>query len=281
MDGTPIGRDATMSEIEAASDALLGHTFADIARSEMADHDAVRLKGQLGELLETYYGMDHDNDPDPDFRQVGLELKCKPLKTSYGDLFYPKEPLSVGMIDYAEVADTRHWRDIEKLRKKFLNLIIVWFHHDGGDRTEFPFVWWQHWSPSERLDQAIQAEYETIRRQVLDGEHLSQTEADNDILQTCPKHNADFAQREPGSYVTSGHPTLDKPERRSWRIPCRFLVEMLAEDAGLDLVPKGRTRYVDQEALLDRAEARARDAAPLGRYLPADVEQTGMSRFRG
>jgi DNA mismatch repair protein MutH len=280
MDGNPIGRDASWEDIREASNALLGQSFGDIAQSEMADHDATKLKGQLGELLETYYGMDHDNDPDPDFRQVEKELKCKPLKTSYGEYFYPKEPLSVGIIDYGEVAETEYWRDIEKLEKKFLDLFVVWFVHDDGPRSEWPFVWWQNWSPSDELDEQIQAEYEEVRRQVLEGEHLSQTEADNDILQTCPKHNSDFSSNEAGSFIKNNdHPTLDKPERRSWRIPTRFLVKMLADDADLELIDYGRSQYVEKDALWERSRDQATDSTSIDRFLPEGPNQAEVTDF--
>ncbi|NEU59210.1 MutH/Sau3AI family endonuclease [Halorussus sp. MSC15.2] len=275
MDATPIGRDASRAEIERASNALLGHTTGEIAQTDVTDVDPVKVKGQFGELLEAYYGMELDNDPEPDFRKAELELKCKPLNISYNDYFYPKEPLSVGMIDYEEVAQTEHWRDIEKLQRKFLNLLIVWFVHDDGKRDDFPFVWWQIWSPSEELDEQIQAEYEAIRQQILDGEDLSQEEAGNDILQTCPKHNYDFANREPGSFVvSSGHPHLEKPERRSWRIPCRFLIKMLADSAGIDTVDYGRSEKVEREALWERARERAEDSAPIEAFLPDDTAPT-------
>ncbi|WP_191965523.1 MULTISPECIES: MutH/Sau3AI family endonuclease [Haloferax] len=280
MDASPIGRDASIEEIEAASDALLGHTFGDIVTTDLSGADRTKVKGQLGELLENYYGMANDNDPLPDFRAAGLELKCKPLKISYGDYFYPKEPLSVGMIDYSEVAETEYWRDIEKLRKKFLNLLIVWFVHDGDSRADFPFIWWQSWSPHEHMDEQIQEEYEEIRRQVLEGEHLSETEAGNDILQTCPKHNYDFANDEPGSFVVnSGHPHLEKPERRSWRIPTRFLVRMLADNANLELIDRGRVQYVKKDALWKKSKDRATDAESISRFVSIGDAQSELRDF--
>jgi len=277
-----IGRDADLDEIEAASNALLGHTVGDIVDAEVDDVDRTKVKGQLGELLEVYYGMDNDNDPGPDFRSAGLELKCKPLKISYGDLVYPKEPLSVGMIDYAEVAATEYWRDIDKLERKFLNLLIVWFLHDGEIRSDYPFIWWQHWSPSEEMDAAIQSDYETIRQQILDGENLSESRAGNDILQTCPKHNSDFSSYEQGSYVVdSGHPELERPERRAWRIPNRFLVKMLADSADLPLTDRAGTEYVELESLWQRSEQRAgEDAGRLAEFIPDGPSQTNLDRFQ-
>jgi DNA mismatch repair protein MutH len=280
MGDSSIGRDASWGEIKRASDALLGHSFGDIIQAGLdTDADRTKVKGQLGELLEEYYGMENDNDPLPDFRKAGLELKCKPLKISYGDYIYPKEPLSVGMIDYEEVAETEYWRDIDKLRKKFLNLLIVWFVHDDGPREDFRFIWWQSWSPGDHLDEQIQSEYAEVRRQVLEGEHLSESEAGNDILQTCPKHNSDFSSRESGSYVVDGHPVLDKPERRSWRIPTRFLVKMLADDAGIETVHTYGTEYIEQEALWQRARERASDSEDIGEFLPDGSTQSNLRDF--
>ncbi len=280
MDAKPIGRDATLEEIRDASDALLGHTIADIAGGDIDDDDPTKLKGQFGEILEDYYGMDPDSDPLPDFRKERKELKCKPLKISWGDYFYPKEPLSVGIIDYGEVAETEYWRGIEKLEKKFLNLFIVWFVHDDDNRADSRFIWWQDWSPSEEFEEQIQSEYESVREQVLNGEHLSESKAGNDILQTCPKHNSDFSSFEQGSYmVNSGHPELEKPEIRSWRIPTRFLVRMLADDADLEIKEHAGTEYVEIESLCNRSAERASDAPPLSKYIGEDSSQPKRFEF--
>jgi DNA mismatch repair protein MutH len=244
---------------------LLGRTFGDIAEVNRRDGDAMEMKGHLGELLEGYYGMQSNSDPAPDFRQAGLELKCKPLKRSYDGYLYPKEPLSVGMIDYGEIAGTDRWRDIDKLRRKFLDLLIVWYGYDDGSWAGYRFLWWQRWSVPDDVDEQIQAEYETIRDRIRDGEHLGQSGSENDILQTCPKHNADFASREPGSYeVHGGHPSLERPERRSWRLPSRFLVRMLAADADLALIERGGSEYIAEEPLAEKALVRAEWASPVG-----------------
>lgn len=267
MSDKGVGRDASLEEIKEASNALMMHRFGDIGMN-LADSEGRKIKGKPGEKLEEYYGMENDGEGEPDFREANIELKCKPLKTSYGDYFYPKEPLSVGMIDYKEVAETEHWRGIEKLKKKFLNLMIVWFENNVDNIDESRFLWWQLWSPSEEMEEEIQEEYETIRQQILNGEHLSQTEAGNDILQTCPKHNYDFENREEGSYVKNdGHPHIEKPERRAWRIPSRFLVRMLAESAGLELVERGRTVYVKKEALMEKAREKDEESPPLDKFI--------------
>lgn len=269
MPSKDIGRDSSIDKIKEASDALLMHSFSEIGLN-LSDSEGRKIKGKPGEKLEHFFGMENDGEGEPDFRKAGIELKCKPLKTSYGDYFYPKEPLSVGMIDYKEVAENEHWRGIKKLRQKFLNLLIVWFEHNTDNIDDSKFIWWQLWSPAEEIEEDIQEEYETIRQQILNGEHLSQTKAGNDILQTCPKHNYDFENREEGSYVKNdGHPNLDKPERRAWRIPSRFLVRMLADSADLELIERGRTVYIKKNALLEKSEEKNAESAPLKYYIDA------------
>ena len=266
MPDGPIGRDASFEEIKKASDALIGHDFSDIG-SELSDYEHDKIKGQLGKILERYYGMKADINGEPDFRKAKIELKCKPLKTSWNEFFYPKEPLSIGMINYKEVAETENWRDIKKLREKFLNLMIVWFVHNK-DVNKSEFIWWQIGVPTEEFDKEIQEEYEAIRQQILNGIHLSQTKADNDILQTCPKHNYDFNAKEEGSYVKNdGHPEIEKPERRAWRIPTRFLVKMIAESANLKLTEKAGTSYIQEEELRKKAEEKKMSAQPLEEFI--------------
>lgn len=263
-----LDRDASKEEIKKAANALLGHSLGDIG-SELSDVDSTKIKGKPGEILEEFFGMENDNYGKPDFHDANIELKCKPLRISYEDYFYPKEPLSIGMIDYEEVANTESWRDIEKLRKKLLNLMIVWFVHDTDNLDNSEFIWWQIGVDLEEFDEAIQEEYEEIRRQIQEGEHLSQEVAENDILQTCPKHNYKFEEKEKGSYVVnSGHPTLEKPERRSWRIPSRFLVRMLAESADVELVKKGRSQKVRIDDLQEASAEKSEGSPEVEEYLP-------------
>lgn len=255
----PIGRDAGLSEIREASDALLLHTVDGVITADHEDISTTANKGVLGELLESYYGIDNNNDSGPDFTAEEIELKGKPLTFSYDEYVYPAEPLSLGMLDYGEVAETQDWQDVEKLQQKLLRLLIVWHHSDPDDKRDFRYLWWQFIEFPDEYVARVQSEYETIRQQILDGEHLSQSAADNDYLQACPKHNDEsFQNLEDGSFVVdSGHPHIDKPERQSWRLPCRFLVRLLADSLDTRLVSHGTTQYVRKGVVLQQARERA------------------------
>ena len=61
------------------SKSLLGKTLEEaIAPCQIEE---IKGKGRLGQLVEKYFfGYDINSNPDADFSEAGLELKCTPLK---------------------------------------------------------------------------------------------------------------------------------------------------------------------------------------------------------
>ena len=68
--------------------------------------DIHRRKGSFGNAVEYYYfKYDLNSDSNPDFAEVGMELKTTPLKKSGNGKLVAKERLVISMINYMTVVN--------------------------------------------------------------------------------------------------------------------------------------------------------------------------------
>ena len=85
-------------------------------------------KGALGQTVEFYhFGYEPNSDPEPDFKEVGAELKCTPLKLLCDGSMVSKERLVLTIIDYEKEAGV----DFEQSsfwHKSRLMLLMFYLH---------------------------------------------------------------------------------------------------------------------------------------------------------
>ena len=81
---------------------LKGHTLADKCHSDILEKSYAG-KGNFGHYLEKFYfGFNPDNNPEPDFGYVDVELKSGAIvETSKG--FRAKERLAIGIINFSNI----------------------------------------------------------------------------------------------------------------------------------------------------------------------------------
>ena len=88
-------------------------------------------KGSLGQMVENiYFLLETNSNPDADFSEAGLELKCTPLKKSKTDEYLIKERLVCSMIHYCNdvKVDFEHSHFYLKCR---LMLLLFYLHQSG------------------------------------------------------------------------------------------------------------------------------------------------------
>ena len=87
------------SIIEYAS-KLVGHSLREVTDVEvLADHK--KRRGAFGNAVEElYFKYPINSDSNPDFAEVGLELKTTPMKENKKGDLVAKERLVITMIDY-------------------------------------------------------------------------------------------------------------------------------------------------------------------------------------
>ena len=99
------GRLYNEEEIRCISKSVIGKSVNDILISEGIDitskSDKKVNKGSLGQLIEKHlFGIDNNNNSEPDFMPAGIELKVTPYKKNKSGKLSAKERLVFNIIDY-------------------------------------------------------------------------------------------------------------------------------------------------------------------------------------
>lgn len=97
------GRLYNRQEIELISKSAIGKSVNDILNKEVVtiDNDISSNKGGLGQLVEQFlFGIQTNNDSEPDFMPAGIELKVTPYRKLKDGKLSAKERLVLNIIDY-------------------------------------------------------------------------------------------------------------------------------------------------------------------------------------
>lgn len=144
-------------------------------------------KGNFGQILEKFYfGYEPNSDAEPDFLEVGLELKSTPLKTLKNGEFRSKERLVLNIINYLEV----YKEDFEtsSFWKKNAHLLLVFYLNDKDlDLLDYIIKLVDGWQyPSQDL-KVIKRDWEVINQKIKDGKAHELSEGDTFYLGACTK----------------------------------------------------------------------------------------------
>ena len=103
-------------------------TLRQACGDEILKHD-FNGKGNFGQLLEKFYfGYEPNSNPEPDFKEVGIELKSSPLKVLKNGEYRSKERLVLNIINYLNVSQEEF--ETSSFLKKNAHLLLVFYLHD-------------------------------------------------------------------------------------------------------------------------------------------------------
>jgi len=144
-------------------------------------------KGNFGQILEKFYfGYEPNSDAEPDFSEVGMELKSSPLKTLKNGEFRSKERLVLNIINYLKV----HEEDFEtsSFWKKNAHLLLVFYLHDKDlELLDYVIKLVDGWKyPNEDL-KIIKRDWEFINQKIKEGKAHELSEGDTFYLGACTK----------------------------------------------------------------------------------------------
>ncbi len=227
---------------------LQGRKISDIS-SEIKNLDCIprnRTKSVIANIIETdYFGIPTNSYENPDFQDLKIELKVSPLKyVQRVSLINAKERNVLGMVDYYDVLNHPIWHDNKRLACKLERVLFVFYLHN----SEKPASTWKVlsaflWSPNNEEDRLIQYDYQIIRNKIIGGERNS--EKDNTILATCPKHQGGYDSKNPaGSEAHSlcKHPVMGAAERRGFCLRNNFVTTLVATyGLGTNVAKKGNS----------------------------------------
>jgi DNA mismatch repair protein MutH len=175
----------TIEEIQEIGRSSVGLKIKDIVGKDIEED--INHKGQLGHLIEEYlFHQKPHNDPEPDFKEAGVELKVTPIKKLKNGLYSSKERLVLNMIDY----ENENVDNFEKSSfwKKNKRLYILFYEYIKGlPKSEYKIHdELMHVFSEEDLKQ-IQKDWEVIASKIKNGEAHLISESDTFYLAACTK----------------------------------------------------------------------------------------------
>lgn len=202
------------SIIEYAS-LLMGSTLR-----EHVDVDSIpstkKRRGIFGNAVEKYYFMyDLNSDSNPDFNEVGMELKTTPLIRRKKGQYSAKERLVITNINYMNVVNEQ-FETSALLHKASDILLISYLYEKEKDPLDYIIEVVAEWGlPEEDLD-VIKRDWETVVDKVRQGKAHEISGSDTLYLEACTKA-AD-------SSVRRSQPFSDIPAKpRAWALKASYM----------------------------------------------------------
>jgi DNA mismatch repair protein MutH len=159
-----------------------------------------KRKGHFGDLIEEYlFQIENNNDAQPDFKHVGIELKTTPLKQLKSKKYSPKERLVFSMINYMTVINET-WETSSFLKKNRLLLLMFYLFEEDKNLLEYRFKIVELLDLLSEISIAdiaqIKLDWETIVNKIKNGEAHLLSKGDTLYLGAAPKASNSSSRRE-------------------------------------------------------------------------------------
>jgi DNA mismatch repair protein MutH len=196
----PYDRNSESSIVEYATQ-IIGKTLREVTGIDHIDDPSVR-KGSFGNAVEYYFfKFDPNSDPNPDFNEVGIELKTTPLKkTKRGDIV-SKERLVLSMINYMDVVNET-WETSTVLKKSSKILLMSYLYEPDANPVDYEFYIVELWGIPEEDFYTIKNDWETVVNKVRTGRAHEISGSDTLYLEACTKSaNSNVRREQPYSDI--------------------------------------------------------------------------------
>ncbi|MDP3436203.1 MAG: Sau3AI family type II restriction endonuclease [Bacteroidales bacterium] len=176
-------------------------TLRQICDPHILEHNYLG-KGNFGQILEKFYfGYEPNSKSEPDFIEIGVELKTSPLKQLKNNEYRSKERLVLNIINYLDVVN-QQFENSDFWKKNSNILLIFYLHQAGYDILDYLIKLVDEWNfPSTDLE-IIKKDWELIKQKVADGKAHELSEGDTFYLGACTKGaNANSIRKQPNSDI--------------------------------------------------------------------------------
>ncbi|MDH5675099.1 MAG: DNA mismatch repair endonuclease MutH [Myxococcales bacterium] len=210
------------AELLERASALAGRTLGELAQALAITipEDPRRSKGLAGRLLERALAADAHGAPEPDFRQLGIELKSIPLDRRGR----PRESTFVCSIRLADM-ETAYWES-SRVRRKLAR--VLWVPIESAPDLPLPnrrIGAARIWSPSPEQERILREDWETLVGHIACGEFENLTAHRGRYLQIRPKAaHAGIRER---AHDEAGAPTATLP--RGFYLRARFTAGLFGD----------------------------------------------------
>ena len=171
-------------------------------------------KGIIGQVLEALIGNAPNSDPNPDVKNINVELKVLPLRKTSNKL-QPKERSKIKSINYNKIVDEK-WKSAA-VKKKIEKILFLLYEHPTGktykDWKEFIFKGTLFYELKNESENIVQEDWEGIQYKVKSEIAEQLSEGDSKILGACTSGT--------GSLVQYGN--HKEAKQRSYCLKCSYL----------------------------------------------------------
>lgn len=164
---------------------LQGKSLKDVCGEELFENK--KNKGGFGQLLEKFYFLYEPNsDSEPDFKQVGLELKSSPIKRLKRLQYVSKERLVLNIINYVEVVNQEFDNSSFWIKNSHL-LLVFYIYESEKEKIDYRIEIVDEWSFSEIDLEIIKNDWNIICQKIKEGKAHELSEGDTLYLGACTK----------------------------------------------------------------------------------------------
>jgi len=165
---------------------LVERTLRDLCGNDIYSQQ-YKGKGSFGQFLEKYYFQYEPNSlSEPDFNEVGIELKTTPLKQIRNGDFRSKERLVLNIINYFEVVNQKF--ETSSFYKKNAHLLLIFYLHQHDlDLLDFVIKIVGEWKFAETDLEIIKQDWNLITNKIKKGKAHELSEGDTFYLGAATK----------------------------------------------------------------------------------------------
>ena len=154
--------------------------------NEYPDISLSTNKGIAGQILEAVIGNAPNSDPNPDVKNINIELKVLPLR-KISNKIQPKERSKIKSINYNKIVD-EEWKSAE-VKKKIEKILFLLYEQPIGktykDWKEFVFKGTLFYELKNESENVVQEDWEGIQYKVKSEIADQLSEGDSKILGAC------------------------------------------------------------------------------------------------
>lgn len=167
----------TEAELIDKAKSLKGKTIDDL----LGENDFTKGKGAIGNLIELYgFGLANNNDAEPDFKNLGIELKVFPLKKLAKGELTAKERTKICSINYKGLVKET-WLD-SHARTKLKKILFVFYFYDKSIPIKSKILDFLLFELEKSNEPLLMEDWENTRSEVAQGRAHLLSESQNNVL---------------------------------------------------------------------------------------------------
>lgn len=226
----------TKEGVQAIAKSLIGKTFGEL-NSFQLDSD-IYTKGSFGHILEEdVFGYGKNSNSEPDFKDIGIELKVTPYKINQNKTLSAKERLVLNIINYNE--EYKKSFDQSQFWNKNKMIQIVWYLYEKDKlRQDFKITNEMLFEFPEDDMPIILQDWHLIMDKIKNGKAHEISESDTMYLGACTKGvNANSMRTQPFSDIPA--------KQRAFSLKQSYMTELVRQVIG----GKKRDKFIPIEKI--------------------------------